>query len=121
MDAPPGYEYILRKAHNRRSAWQEFLKNNGEYKAFMDEMSALYRQQYGGQPQPLAQYRSSKGGAVYTGGRVRGRGLPFDVVAGERMFEEGHNPWLKFIHEHKGDGYSLEELSRMYHQLYGRR
>jgi len=107
-------------------AWQEFLKNNGEYKAFMDEMSALYRQQYGGQPQPLAQYRSSKGGAVYTGGRVRGRGLPFDVVgtsnsigrivdnarggwtdykrhlAGERMFEEGHNPWLKFIHEHKG-------------------
>jgi len=31
--------------------WQEFLRQNGEFRAFMDQMSALYRQQVGeGQP-----------------------------------------------------------------------
>jgi len=145
MGVPEGYEMIMRKKHNRISAWQQFLKSNGEYKAFMDEMSRLYHQQYHGQPQPLgtwqrflvqhgykelmdklsAQYRSGKGGAVYTGGRVRGRGITGGWTdykrheAGERMFEEGHNPWLNFIHEHKGQGYSLEELSQMYHEMYG--
>jgi len=92
-----------------------------------------------------AEYRGSVGGAVYKGGRC-GRGLADDVtsvihnvsswinqipkggytdynrhLAGERIFEEGHNPWLNFIHEHKGQGYSLEELSRMYYQMYSRR
>jgi len=58
---------------------------------------------------------------------MRGRGIRGGWTdfkrheAAERMFEEGHNPWLNFIHEHKGDGYSLEQLSQMYHQKYGKR
>jgi hypothetical protein len=148
LAVPEGYEMIMRKKHNKPSPWNEFLRNNGEFRAFIDQMKTLYRQQYGGQPQPLgtwgrflrehgmkqlmdklsAQYHSgSKGGAIYSGGRVRGRGLTAGFIdlkrheGGERMFLEGHNPWLNFIHEHKGQGYSLEELSRMYHQMYGRK
>jgi hypothetical protein len=149
LNVPEGYEMVMRKRHNRISNWQLFLKNNGEFKQFIDQMRTLYRQQYGGVPQPLgvwqkflrdhgmkelmdrlsAQYRaqSGQGGYVYTGGRMRGRGISGGWtdykrhLAGERMFEEGHNPWLNFIHEHKGDGYNLEELSQMYHQTYGKR
>ena len=45
------------KAEGRRiSAWQEFLKNSGEFKAFIDEMSKLYRQQYPGR-QPLGTWQ----------------------------------------------------------------
>jgi predicted transcriptional regulator len=34
------------------------------------------------------------------------------------MFLEGHNPWLNFLHAHKGQGYDIEQLSQMYHQQY---
>jgi len=103
----------------------------------MDQISALYRQQVG-EGQPLAQYRQMtgrglSGGMLWTGaaiaprrgGRVRrARGLygGADIrreIAGERMFLEGHNPWLNFLHAHKGQGYTLDELSQMYHQQYG--
>jgi hypothetical protein len=124
LGVPEGYKMVMRKRYNRRSAWNEFLRNSGEFKAFIDQMRTLYHQQYGGRPQPLAQYRSGgTGGAVYTGGRVRGRGLTGGWTdfkrheGGESMFVEGHNPWLNFLHAHKGDGYSLEELSQMYHQM----
>jgi len=37
-------------------------------------------------------------------------------IASQRMFLAGNNPWLNFIHAHKGQGYSKDELSQMYHQ-----
>ena len=147
-----------RRAHTAGSfPWQEFLRQNGEFRAFMDQMSALYRQQVG-EGQPLgtwqqflkahgfkelmdrlaAQYRQmtgrglTTGGMLWTGaaiaprrgGRVRrARGLygGADIkreIAGERMFLEGHNPWLNFLHAHKGQGYDMEQLPQMYHQQY---
>jgi len=57
LNVPEGYEMVMRKRHNRISAWQQFLKNNGEFKAFIDQMRTLYRQQYGGQPQPLGTWQ----------------------------------------------------------------
>jgi len=133
--------------------WQRFLQSNGEFRQFMDQMSRLYHQTYGGVPQPLgtwqrflkqhgfkelidrlaAQYHGMAGGTLYagaiTGGarrrrRRRAAGLygGADInreIAGERMFLEGHNPWLNFLHAHKGEGYTLDQLSQMYHQQYG--
>jgi len=69
------------------------------------------------------------GGTLYAGGitgkarrrrRRRAAGLygGADInreIAGERMFLEGHNPWLNFLHAHKGQGYTLDQLSQMYH------
>jgi len=53
LAVPEGYEMIMRKKHNKPSPWNEFLRNNGEFRQFIDQMKTLYRQQYGGQPQPL--------------------------------------------------------------------
>jgi hypothetical protein len=62
LNLPPSEAIYVRrrpktKAEGRRiSSWQEFLRNSGEFKNFMDEMSALYHQQYPGR-QPLGQWQ----------------------------------------------------------------
>lgn len=108
-----GQNRALRKLAQRRVESYNDDRNN----AFHDRMEDILQQQiYMGAGNDLYFDDVDEIGAGRNRMRRRRKG---GVRAGVRAAGMKHNPWIMFLHKHKGKGYSRKELVKMYKQHHG--
>ena len=84
--------------------WQQFLHDHGHLGLSQPELAALYHRTYGA-------------GARVAGARLAGANIGGAKKRKPRKPRGGaENPWIDFIQQHAGQGYTREDLRKMYYQ-----